>query len=67
MATAVSRHLPIIPTMTVNHVLKVHPNARPILEAFHVHCETDGLDCLDELEWYRGIDVAALLEVLNGG
>jgi len=55
----------ITEAMTVNHILHVHPKARGIFRAFKVDCECDGLHCLDELYWRRGIDVAALLRRLN--
>ena len=58
-------HGVVVPTMTVNHVLKIHPRAREIFVMFHVDCEIEGLHCLDELPWRRGIDVAALLHELN--
>ena len=60
------RRLPIITQeMTVNHVLRAHPDTRAIFEAFHVDCEMDGLSCLDELYWRRGADLQALLQALN--
>lgn len=52
-------------SMTVNHVLKIHPKAREAFDAFKVDCETDGCHCLDELYWRRGVDVEALLQALN--
>jgi iron-sulfur cluster repair protein YtfE (RIC family) len=55
----------ITETMTVNHILHLHPKARGIFRAFKVDCECDGLHCLDELYWRRGIDVTALLRQLN--
>mgnify|MGYP001603036910 FL=1 len=55
----------ITETMTVNHILRIHPKARGIFLAFKVDGEGDGLHCLDELYWRRGIDVAALLRQLN--
>lgn len=51
--------------MTVNHVLRVHPEAREVFRTFQVDCDADGFHCLDELYWRRGIDVAALLRALN--
>ena len=55
----------VVGTMTVNHILHIHPKARGIFLAFKVDGEGDGLHCLDELYWRRGIDVAALLRQLN--
>ena len=55
----------ITEAMTVNHVLKTHPRAREIFQAFQIDCDADGLHCLDELYWRRGIDVQTLLHVLN--
>jgi len=55
----------ITETMTVNHVLHVHPQTREVFRAFKVNWEADGCHCLDELCWRRGVDVAALLRELN--
>ena len=55
----------ITETMTVNHILRLHPKVRGIFRAFKVDCECDGLHGLDELYWRRGLDVAALLRQLN--
>jgi len=55
----------ITETMTVNHILRIHPRAREVFQTFHVDCDADGCHCLDELYWRRGIDVAALLHELN--
>ena len=55
----------ITETMTVNHVLYMHPQAWEIFQAFKIDPAYDGLHCLDELYWRRGIDVAALLRALN--
>ena len=52
-------------SMTVNHVLHLYPNALAIFQAFQIDCDADGLHCLDELYWRRGIEVEALLESLN--
>ena len=56
---------PITPEMTVNHVLRVRPEARAIFERFQVDWEVDGHHCLDELYWRRGVDGEALLQALN--
>lgn len=56
---------PIMPEMTVNHVLRVHPGARAIFERFQVDWQLDGHHCLDELYWRRGVDGEALLAALN--
>lgn len=66
LASTTTSELPLITeAMTVNHVLKVHPKAREIFEAFKVDCDADGCHCLEELYWRRGIDVKALLDTLN--
>ena len=58
--------LPLITeSMTVNHVLKIHPRAQEIFRTFQVDVEADGCHCLDELYWRRGVDAAALLDALN--
>ncbi len=56
---------PIVPEMTVNHVLRIHPFARDIFRTFQVDWLIDGGHCLDELYWRRGVDVEALLHALN--
>lgn len=55
----------ITQTMTVNYVLKIHPQAREIFQAFKVDWEIDGCHCLDELYWRRGVQVDALVQALN--
>lgn len=50
--------------MTVNHVLKVVPQARDVFSRFGVETTRDGCHCLDELAWRRGVDVNALLDAL---
>jgi len=64
-ADSSSANRQVVGTMTVNHVLKVHPKAREIFQAFRIDCDADGCHCLDELTWRRGIDVEALLQTLN--
>ena len=56
---------PITQEMTVNHVLRAHPHARPTLESFGVECGEDGCCCLDELYWKRGVELDDLLRALN--
>ena len=51
--------------MTINRVLHLYPTARNVFKAFQVDCEVEGLHGLDELHWRRGVDVSALLRVLN--
>lgn len=55
----------ITPEMTVNYVLWTCPQARPVFEAFHVDWQADGLRCLDELYWLRGVDVPTLVSALE--
>lgn len=55
----------ITETMTVNHVVRMWPEARAVFRAFKIDCEADGILCLDELCWWRGLDVAVLLEALR--
>ena len=51
--------------MTVNYVVRVHPGAQAIFLAFNIDRTVDG-DCfLDELCWWRGLDVAVVLEALR--
>ena len=52
-------------TMTVNHILRMWPEARAVLGRFKLGCEADGILCLDELCWWRGLDVAVVLEALR--
>ena len=51
--------------MTVNHVLRIHPLARTIFQAFHINCDVEGCHCLDELRWRNGVDVDTLLLTLR--
>ena len=55
----------ITETMTVNHVVRMWPEARAVFRAFKIDCEADGILCLDELCWWRGLDVAVVLEALR--
>ena len=55
----------ITETMTVNHILRMWPEARAVLGRLKIDCEADGILCLDELCWWRGLDVEALLEALR--
>jgi len=52
-------------TMTVNHALKVLPGAQQVFHAFHIDEDAEGLHCLDELYWRRGVDVERLLKALE--
>lgn len=51
--------------LTVNHVLRDYPATREIFRAFGVEPILDGLHCLDELYWRRGIEIEGLLDALN--
>ena len=55
----------ITETMTVNHILRIRPEARAVFRAFKIDCEADGSCFLDELCWWRGLDVAVVLEALR--
>lgn len=57
--------LVITETMTVNHILRMWPEARAVLGRFKIGCEADGILCLDELCWWRGLDVEAILQALQ--
>ena len=51
----------ITEAMTVNSIVKIHPEVRAIFQRFKIDCGTDGISCLDELCWWRGIEVEGLL------
>jgi len=55
----------ITETMTVNHILRMWPEARAVLGRFKIDCGADGILCLDELCWWRGLDVEAILRALQ--
>lgn len=55
----------ITETMTVNAILRAWPEARAVFRLFEIDCGADGSDFLDELCWWRGLDVAALLRALQ--
>jgi len=51
--------------MTVNYVVRAHPGAQAIFQTFNIDWTVDG-DCfLDELCWWRGLDVEAILRALQ--
>ena len=51
--------------MTVNHIVRMWPEARTVFMRFKIDCEADGISCLDELAWWRGINLNTLLEALR--
>jgi len=52
-------------TMTVNGVVRCQPDVQPIFKTFWIDWTVDG-DCfLDELCWWRGLDVEAILRALQ--
>ena len=55
----------ITEAMTVNSIVKIHPEARAIFQRFKIDCGTDGISSLDELCWWRGIEVEGLLQALQ--
>jgi len=57
----------ITEAMTVNSILRAWPEARAVFRLFEIDCEADGILCLDELAWWRGIDLAVFLEALREG
>jgi hypothetical protein len=52
-------------TMTVNRVLREHPEIRPVFDELSVSVPYEGCDCLDEVAWRRGLDSHALAEELE--
>ena len=55
----------ITETMTVNAILKTWPEAHAVFRAFKIDCEADGSCFLDELCWWRGLDLHVLLAALR--
>lgn len=51
--------------MTVNHILRMWPEARPVFGIFGIDREVDGSCFLDELCWWRGLDVQVLVAALR--
>lgn len=69
-ATAMSLPRPdekpmITETMTVNAIMRTWPEARVVFRAFQIDCEADGSGFLDELCWWRGLDVAVVIDALR--
>lgn len=52
-------------TMTVNHMVKTHPHTQAVFQAFKIDWVAEGDYFLDELCWYRGIKIEALLAALR--
>jgi hypothetical protein len=55
----------ITETMTVNAILRTWPEARMVFRAFAIDCDADGSCFLDELCWWRGLDLHALVAALR--
>ncbi len=55
----------ITEAMTVNALLKVYPWAGLVFRTFKIDWEVDGSYSLDELCWWRGIDLNALVAALR--
>ena len=55
----------ITEAMSVNNIVKTHPEAQAIFQRFRIDCGTDGISYLDELCWWRGIEVEGLLQTLQ--
>lgn len=55
----------ITEALTVNHIVRMFPETGVVFRAFKIDCEADGISCLDELCWWRGLDVAVVLEALR--
>ena len=51
--------------MTVNRLLQQYPEAREVLERWHVNLLFEGYDLLDEVVWRRGVDGRELLRQLE--
>lgn len=51
--------------MTVNHILREHPQTLRVLRQFHLEAEWAGTEPLEQAAWYRGLDVEELVKALN--
>ena len=56
---------PIAEETTIGRILRVHPEAEPVLAAFQIDAARDEAKRLDELLCERGIDIDALILALN--
>lgn len=53
------------PTMTANAVMRRFPETAAVFGRYGVVSGVCGCDCLDELAWHRGLDVAVLIQELE--
>ena len=52
-------------TMTVNRVVNVFPDTRPVFERLFISVPAEGCRCLDEVAWTHGMDSGELLDKLD--
>jgi len=51
--------------MTVNRVLREHPETRRVFDRLFVNVPLEGCDCLDEVAWRHGMEAREMLEKLE--
>ena len=51
--------------MTINTILRNHPEARVVLRRFHLETEWAGTEPLEQAAWYRGVEVEEILKELK--
>ena len=52
-------------TMTVQEVMRQHPNTRSVLEGLCIDRRFEGYDCLDEVAWRHGMESQEFLALLE--
>ncbi len=56
---------PLTETMTVNRVLREHPETKTVFERFRIDVMYEGYDCLDEVAWRRRLSAEQFLALLE--
>lgn len=51
--------------MSVNAIVRTYPETARVFAQHGIYCGVDACDCLDELAWRHGLDVAQLLPELR--
>lgn len=64
-AVSAAHPTPLIETMTINRILREHPETACVCRAMFIDIPFEGCDCLDEVAWCHGMESGELIAHLE--